>query len=49
MTRTALASDAGEDTIDGIARLVLAVRPEMAVGVEGLHRRLVAEAALDGL
>ena len=47
--RTALAGHAGEDTVDGIAGLVLAVRPEVALGVEGLHGGLVAQATLDGL
>src|SRR5690606_6216046 len=34
--------------IDGLAGLVVAVGPEVAVGVERLHRRLVAEAVLHG-
>ncbi len=47
--RTALAGDAGADTGDGIARLVLAVRPEMAVVWRVSITDWWPEAALDGL
>jgi hypothetical protein len=39
-------SDSPKDDVDGVACLIVAVGPEMAVGVEGFHRRLVAEPSL---
>ena len=47
--RSARPGDATENEVHGIAGLVVAVRPEVAVGVECLGRGLVVEAALDGL
>ena len=41
--------DAAEDLVDGYAGFVLAVGPEVAVGVEGFGGGVVAEAALDDL
>ena len=41
--------DPGEHVVNGGAGLVVAVGPEVAVGVEGLHGRLVPEPSLDGL
>src|SRR5215204_329983 len=40
---------AAEGGVDRLAGPVLRVRPEMGVGVEGLHRALVAEALLHHL
>jgi len=41
--------DPGEHVVHGGAGLVITVGPEVAVGVEGLHGRLVAEPSLNGL
>ena len=41
--------DPGEHVVHGGAVLVVTVWPEVTVGVEGLHGRLVAEPSLDGL
>src|SRR5688572_5184987 len=45
--RSARPGDTGEDEVHSVAGLVVAVGPEVAVGVEGLHGGLVAEAALN--
>lgn len=42
-------SERREHAVNGIAGLVVAIRPEVPVRVERLHRRLVAKAALDRL
>ena len=42
-------SERREHVVNGIAGLVVAIRPEVPVRVQRLHRRLVAKAALDRL
>src|SRR4029453_11691374 len=44
--RTGPAGRPAQDLVDRLAATVLGVRPEMGVGVEGLHCALVAEALL---
>ncbi len=41
--------NSAEDGVDGSPRPVVGIGPEMAVGVEGLGGRCVAEPGLDGL
>ena len=48
-TGSADSRERGENLIDGIPRLVIAVWPQVPVCVERLHGWLVAKALLDGL